>query len=388
MKTPIYVTSVVPVHVAENYARQLDLLYNPGTAPPPSDTAPILHTHTKVWESDEMWGHTSLTAYLERISLLTIRCEQFLAEHPERDALYKSFTIPKRTGGLRKIDAPIEDLKILQREIVFTLSHLPGHYHPFVHAHDTAYAYITGRSTVDALRVHQANDSHWYLKLDIKSFFPNCIEPTVVTLLRQVYPLCYIPPAELCLILRCCMLKGSLPQGAVSSPFLTNIMMIPIDKAINDLVFNWDKRHVVYTRYADDLLFSAKESFGWQQMCDEIKDILFRYSFELNEDKTRYGSRAGRNWNLGLLINQTNQISLGHNNKQRLRAMLWNFLKDTVSEVHWDLADIQYLQGMLSYWAHIEPEYVESIKTKYQSKAGITFSECLERAMLQALQNI
>ena len=376
MQHPIYVTSICTPDMQKDFERQVAALYANETTPQ-GPYNKILHTRTRVHEKEEMRTVKDLTAYLENVSLMAIRCEQFLSMHEHMSGMYTSFKIPKHSGGLRTIDAPSEELKILQRQIVQTLEYIPEQYFPFVHAHDSAYAYVKGRSALDAVKTHQQNGSHWFLKLDIQSFFPTCTTNTIVNLLQQVYPICFIQPAELRLILKCCTLNDVLPQGAVSSPFLTNIMMIPLDKEISDTVFNWNKRRMLYTRYADDLLFSCRESFDWQTIQQKIADIIRAHGFTINQTKTRYGSRAGSNWNLGLMLNKDNQITLGNKSKQRLRAMLFNFLTDANKHIPWSSTDIQYLNGMLSYWRHVEPTYVNTIQLKYETKIGMTYQHAI-----------
>ena len=64
--------------------------------------------------------------------------------------------------------------------------------------------------------------------------------------------------------------------------------------------------HYVYTRYADDILISSKSNFNWQELVNTLKGVL-QPQFTIKDEKTRYGSTAGRNWNLGLMVNKDNQ---------------------------------------------------------------------------------
>ena len=96
------------------------------------------------------------------------------------------------------------------------------------------------------------------------------------------------------------MYNGRLPQGSPISPLITNIMMIPIDLEIA----KWcreQKPHLVYTRYADDILISSEFNFKWHEVQLKLIEILkkFETPFSLNAEKTRYGSSAGRNWKSG-----------------------------------------------------------------------------------------
>jgi len=84
----------------------------------------------------------------------------------DRASLYHTFHIPKSSGGLRRIDAPLPELMNSLRELK-TLFETQM----FALYHTTAFAYVKGRSTVDAIKRHQRNESKWFLKLDFANFF-------------------------------------------------------------------------------------------------------------------------------------------------------------------------------------------------------------------------
>ena len=92
----------------------------------------------------------------------------YTAEHPNFEADYYEFHIPKRSGGLRTITAPNPELKQLQSDYVKMLEDNNS-----TRYHNSCYSYTKGRSAADAVRVHQANKSNWFIKLDIKNFFPS-----------------------------------------------------------------------------------------------------------------------------------------------------------------------------------------------------------------------
>ena len=102
-----------------------------------------------------------------------------------------------------------------------------------------------------------------------------------------------------------CFLNNGLPQGTPISPFITNVMMIAIDHKISNTLRNFDNKRFVYTRYADDLLISCKIDFNKDLVQKLVADTLseFNAPFGIKAEKTRYGSSAGRNWNLGLMLN-------------------------------------------------------------------------------------
>jgi hypothetical protein len=277
---------------------------------------------------------------------------------------YYEFKIPKRSGGLRTINAPNEDFKaaLSQVKTIFEqdLKCL---------AHDCAYAYTKTRSTLDALKKHQTNKSNWYLKIDLTDFFPSCTPKIIYKQLKQLYPFFYFSEKYdkiLMKIIQTCCLNNGLPQGTPMSPLLTNLLMIPYDYTINNFLKRGTGEHYVYTRYADDILISSKNTFNWKNLESELKKLLA--PFQIKSTKTRYGSKAGRNWNLGLMLNKDNNITLGSAKKKQLNAMLNNFLKDAKNNVYWSKEDVQYLQGNLSYLQQIEPDYYTYIVNKYQTK--------------------
>ena len=106
--------------------------------------------------------------------------------------------------------------------------------------------------------------------------------------------------------------------------------MIPIDHYIAKTAREMTP-HLVYTRYADDIILSSDLAFNWREVQDTIVDIVankFHAPFSLNTAKTRYGSSAGRNWNLGVMLNSDNQITIGHSKKKVFKAMLFSFMND------------------------------------------------------------
>ena len=92
-------------------------------------------------------------------------------------------------------------------------------------------------------------------------------------------------------------LEDKLPQGSPASPIMSNIYLLEFDYLLTELLRNLNK-HFVYTRYADDILISSREMFGWREVVRLVEELLTPYDLTLNKDKIRYGSKNGRNWNL------------------------------------------------------------------------------------------
>ena len=251
----------------------------------------------------------------------------------DRASLYHTFHIPKSSGGLRRIDAPLPELMNALRELK-TLFEV----NMFALYHTTAFAYIRGRSTIDALKRHQKNESKWFLKLDFADFFGSTTPEFVLNMLSLIFPFSEIVKRQegreaLEKAISLCFLNDGLPQGTPISPFITNVMMIAIDHKISNTLRNFDNRRFTYTRYADDLLISCKIDFNKDLVQKFVMDTLaeFQAPFCIKQEKTRYGSSAGRNWNLGLMLNNDNQITIGHKRKKTFKAMLDNYMRDRKS---------------------------------------------------------
>ena len=227
-----------------------------------------------------------------------------------RENLYSTFRIPKQTGGFRRIDAPCEELQDQLRKLVRFISDDCG-----VLYHTSAFAYIKQRSIVDCVNKHKKNESKWFLKTDFSGFFPNTTLDFTMKMLSMVFPLSEVCKdnegyQELKKAISLGFLNGGLPQGTVLSPMLTNCFMIPIDhKLFNTLA----ERKLVYTRYADDIHISAQEKFPYKEIVKLIENTLkeFDAPYVIKKEKTHYGSRNGKNWNLGLMLNRDNEITVG-----------------------------------------------------------------------------
>jgi len=288
----------------------------------------------------------------------------------DRASLYKTFHIPKSSGGLRRIDAPEPELMNTLRQLKALMER-----DMFALYHTSAFAYIRGRCTVDAVKRHQQNESKWFVKLDFSNFFGSTTHDFVLLMLSQLFPFSEIVKAsggeeELSKALDLCFLNGGLPQGTPISPFLTNVMMIPLDHKFSNALRDFEKNRFVYTRYADDLLISCRRDFDKDKVQAFISDSLRGFSapFSIKPEKTRYGSSAGRNWNLGVMLNKDNQITIGHKKKKHFKAMLDGYVRAKKAGGGWDLHDVQVLNGLISYYRMIEKDYINYVITAYSDK--------------------
>jgi RNA-directed DNA polymerase len=238
---------------------------------------------------------------------------RWLAYHREVDTgtHYHRWTVPKRTGGLRLISAPKPDLKRAQRWIARTITeHLP--------VHGAAHGFLSGRSTVTNAAVHSG--ARVVIKFDIKDFYPTVTFQRVKGLFRKAG---YTEQVAIVLALLCTesprqelVIRGkkyhvavgprSLPQGAPTSPSITNALSLRLDSRLAGLARKLGLR---YTRYADDLTFSwhGSEFAPVGRLKDAVERIVKAEGFDVHEKKTRV-MRSGRRQKVtGLVVNGTGQ---------------------------------------------------------------------------------
>ena len=317
---------------------------------------------------------------------ITDKLVAFVEEHKDlydvknRHDLYHTFKIPKKSGGLRTINAPNEDLKAALRQLKTIFERDCRALY-----HNCAYAYISGRATLDNIKKHQRNDSYWFLKTDFSDFFGSTTKEFILKQLSLIFPFNFIletergrTALEKCIDL--CMLDGGLPQGTPISPTLTNIVMIPIDAQLNKSL---SKDNYVYTRYADDIIISCKHDFLHEKMVQRIDACLesFGAPFKIKPTKTHYGSRCGQNWGLGVMLNKDNKITIGWRNTQRFNAMCNSFILDMKNGIAWQPEDINHFNGLISYYKMVEEDKIKDIINHYNTKYNVNMMKMIREAL-------
>jgi len=223
---------------------------------------------------------------------------------------YEMFEIPKKTGGTRTINAPVRFWKSIQRllNICFQLTFKPS---------NVANGFIEGRSIVTNANKH-INKLVVY-NLDLKDFFPN-------TNFGRVRAVLQIPPFSFSketatFIANICTEKGSLPQGAPTSPFITNLVCQRLDKKLLEYA---NKNKLTYTRYADDITFSANFNLA-ENIKNDIKKIINDEGYTINEKKERVLYRKQRQEVTGIIVNE--KLNLHREYIKTIRAMLYSWEK-------------------------------------------------------------
>lgn len=340
---------------------------------PPVVNANMANTKTYEVESasERFTGKLDVDSLIRKLEQYNQSTAQL--REKDRHSLYDSFHIPKKSGGLRKIDAPLP-------ELMDALRRLKTLFEEDFHAlyHTSAFAYVKKRCTVDAVKRHQQNNSKWFAKLDLHNFFGSTTPEFVMSMFSMVFPFSEVVKTQrgkdaLRTALELAFLDGVLPQGTPISPLITNVMMIPVDFKLTKTLRDFNKQQFVYTRYADDFIISSQYNFNVRDIealvCKVLED--FGAPFSINESKTRYGSSAGRNWNLGVMLNKDNEITVGYKKKRQFQSMLYNYITDKKNGVAWSREDLMVMQGLHSYYRMVEERAIDAIVQHINEKMNV-----------------
>ena len=214
--------------------------------------------------------------------------------------MYHTFKIPKKDGTTREISAPDRPLKEIQRKLANVLSSV---YEPKV----CAYGFIDEKNNVSNAEQH--TKKRLVFNVDLKDFFSQIHFGRVRGMLMSA-PYNLTDEAATTIAQIACY-KGRLPQGAPSSPVITNMICIPLDNALMRLAKNTG---CIYTRYADDITFSTyKHAFDKSLVYfdndevfvgDKLALLLEKHSFAVNPQKITLRSRMRRQEVTGLTVNE------------------------------------------------------------------------------------
>lgn len=264
-----------------------------------------------------------------------------------RNSHYRKAVIPKGNGELRELFVPDDFLKSIQRSIAANLL-----IHEEVSPFATAYRY--GGGTKKNASPHVGK--RVVLKLDVRHFFDNIIYPVVKD---KCFPSQRYSEANRILLTMLCMHKDALPQGAPTSPVISNIIMRDFDNTVG----LWcKKRHIAFTRYCDDMTFSG--DFNPKPVIQMVKQELRKLGLYLNDQKTTVVRSGQRQTATGIVVNEKVNVSCDY--RRKLRQELYYCrkygLQDQISRYALGLSEEQYLLqllGRVNYVLQIAPDNPE-----------------------------
>ena len=278
---------------------------------------------------------------------------------------YRFFEIPKRSGGMRTILAPCRELKMIQKAIACILQ---DRWEPIAQVH----GFVKSRSVVSGAARHVGKP--YLLNIDLKDFFQSI---TAGEVLAALYQNGMSAPCALLVSSICTTAVESgmpvLPQGAPSSPILSNIVCDTLDRRICGLAECFG---ITYTRYADDMSFSAPyNAFRPEDaFCVCLESIIREEGFTINRKKTRLQKTGARQEVTGLTVCE--KVNVSRKWLKGLRAEIHrletgSYTKEDIRRVLGRIAWLRHVRGGWEPVSRKLDSRVRKLKARIRSRNGV-----------------
>lgn len=301
---------------------------------------------------------------------LTMSQVSWLSYHRKTASIdhYNRFQIPKRKGGFRTIASPKPMLRKAQSWI---LSHILNK----IPLHESAMAFRPNRSIVDNAAVHQGQGV--VIRMDLKDFFPSIqfyrVRGLFVSFgynkgVSTIFALICTDAARVNVGLDgkqyfVALGERYLPQGACTSPALTNIICRKMDKRMTGLCRSLGYK---YSRYADDMIFShADAQHDVKSLITLTKRIIKDENFVLHPDKLAVLRPHQRQAITGIVVNETMNVS--RRDLRRFRAFLHQYEQHGAAAMTEKMGKdaTAYGKGYLAFINMVNPETAEKLGRKH-----------------------
>ncbi|RAX51646.1 hypothetical protein CCY99_08790 [Helicobacter sp. 16-1353] len=239
----------------------------------------------------------------------------FLAFYAKKK--YKKFEIPKNNGEFRTIYAPTKYLKTILKSLNYAFQAIYKN-------NQVAHGFLPNKSVATNAKKHISKN--YVFNMDLKDFFQSIHQARIWKML-QISPfnlpkdmanllaglLCYQYPRE-------SKEKSFLPQGAPTSPIISNFICYRLDKSLLELA---KKHNAIYTRYADDITFSSNINLYKKdsEFLQKIYRIINNEGFSINENKIRLQGKGYRQEVTGIIVNE--KINVSKKYIKNLRALIY-----------------------------------------------------------------
>lgn len=288
-----------------------------------------------------------------------------------RDSMYSQFDIAKKNGKNRTITAPDKRLKIIQQKLAPILDQL-------YRVRNPVHGFVPLRSVKTNAEAH--GHRRFIVNIDLKDFFPTITEKRIVGLLKSLEMETRV--AEI--VARLCCYMHQLPQGAPTSPVLSNMICYRLD---TDLLLIAKASRAIYTRYADDITFSSYQPpsmlfdsgtptagrFSPDLLSAKVRTAISENGFLIHPDKSHYADRNSRRIVTGVKINAG--LNVDRRYVRQIRAVLHSVEKLGLDEAIEKYSSkggkgtiASHLRGKISYIAHIKGQndpVVRSLAQRY-----------------------
>lgn len=261
--------------------------------------------------------------------------------------LYQSFEIPKKNGEIRCINAPQEPLKHVQRLLAKRLMAVQEE--NYLKSNAIVHGFTRKRGIITNGKSHR--NKRFVLNIDLEDFFDSFHFGRVKGYFQK-NQFFMLPEEVAACIANIACYNGKLPQGAPSSPVITNLICAILDRRLAAIA---KKFRLTYTRYADDLTFSTNSKVFLEkkdELLSEIYAVIEKSGFKVNHYKTRISYRDSRQEVTGLVVN--NKISVKREYYKKTRSMLDHLYRGIPVEHNGVELTQQQIEGRLAFINQID----------------------------------
>lgn len=261
------------------------------------------------------------------------------------ESLYTSFEIPKKSGGVRHINAPCKELKNIQKKLATALYD----YQKSIREDNNikpniSHAFEKDKSILTNAKIHR--NKRFVLNIDLEDFFGSFNFGRVRGFFNKNSN--FNMPLEIATIIaQLTCYNGCLPQGAPTSPIITNLICQALDMNILKIA---KKFKVDYTRYADDLTFSTNDRnfiANYPTFFEELTTVIERSGFNINHNKTRLLFKDSKQEVTGLVVNK--KINVDRYYYKQTRAMANSLYSTGIFQIDGNDGTINQLEGRFSF---------------------------------------
>lgn len=275
---------------------------------------------------------------------------------------YTTFSVHKKSGGQRNINVPSKELKDVQRNIVKVILTQQNIFQ-FKNniKSNISHAFTKDKSIITNAEIHK--NKRFVLNIDLEDFFKSFHFGRVQGYFEKNKS--YLFPKNIATVLaQLTCYNGSLPQGAPSSPIITNLICNILDMKLLKIA---KKYKLDYSRYADDLTFSTNnKNFDKksEEFFNQLEIIIKQSGFKINPQKTRLQFKQSRQIVTGLVVNK--KVNITREFYKNTRAMANSLYKTGAFTINGTKGTLKQLEGRFSFINHINK--VNNKKRKINDK--------------------
>lgn len=255
--------------------------------------------------------------------------------------LYTSFEIPKKSGGVRKINAPLDNLKYIQKKLANAIY---NHVEKERKKNNISHGFEKRKNIITNAKIHR--NKRFVFNIDLENFFDSIHFGRVRGFFNKNKN--FLLPLEVATVIaQLSCYEKKLPQGAPTSPIISNLICEILDSRLLKIA---RKYRLDYTRYADDLTFSTNDKKFlefYRLFVEELSNEINKAGFSINENKKRLQLKNKRQIVTGLVVNE--KINVIRNYYKETRAMAHKLYRTGSFEIDGEPGNLNQLEGRFTF---------------------------------------